>query len=455
MKKLLLITLAPLLTFASTPLEVKFLSDEDSNNGTVTLKVTNTSKQDIEILKWNTPFEKTLSADIFNINMKKQNNSYIGRAVKRAKPQESDYMLLESGVSQSIKINLSKYYEMKRKGSYSVEFDGTFNYRLLDETEVKKAKIIKEELPKIKLFFVPTLRQKRANALKQTAKFKGCSQKDITVLNVAHDDAIKMSKEASTAMNKAGKKTSAKRYTTWFGKADSKRQKKVTDGFTKIYDVFENKDISFDCGTCKNDKDMYASTYAYVYPNAQYEVYLCGAFWNSSRTGTDTQAGTLIHEVSHFSVVAGTNDYAYGQADAQKLAKESPEKAVNNAENYDYFAENNPQLSMDNPNSDEQDNEEENSEEPSSNENNNSDTQEPTEFDDNYDTTQEDEDWNKCLELESDDKIESCFVVWEDKYYPMDEDFNWDDENWSEDDELNWNDIDWGYGMNLQKVMLK
>ena len=450
MKKLLLIALAPLLAFASTPIEVKFLTDENSENGTVVLNVKNNSKQDIEILKWNTPFEKTLSADVFNVNLNKKNNSYIGRAIKRAKPTNSDYRLLESGVSERIRINLSTYYEMKRKGTYSIEFDGTFKYRVLDSVDVKQAKITQEELPKIKLFFVPNVRQKRANALKQTAKFNGCSQTDIKVLNVAHDDAIKMSKEASTVMNKAGTKTSAKRYTTWFGIADTKRQKIVTDGFTKIHDAFENKNISFNCGTCKSDTDMYESVYAYVYPKAEYQVYLCGAFWKSSTTGTDTQAGTLIHEVSHFTVVAGTNDYAYGQTDAQKLAKNSPEKAVNNAENYDYFAENNPHLSMDNPNGGDSEDTEDN----------NSDTQDPV-IDDNN-STDEDTDWNKCLELENDADMEICFVNWEDKYYPNDEensddneddlDWNWYDEDdydnsWN-DDELNWDDIDWNYETN-------
>ena len=435
MKKLLLIALAPLLSFASTPIEVKFLDNENLDNGTVVLSVTNNSKQDIEVLKWNTPFEKTLSSDVFNVNINGKDNSYVGRAIKRMKPKDSDYLLLEAGVSEKITVNLSTYYEMRKRGEYSVEFDGTFKYRVLDTTEVKKAKITKEEFPKTTLSFTPSSHQKRSFAQKKKAEFEGCSQNDIKILKVAHDDAITMSKEASDAMNNADKKTSAERYTTWFGKADTKRQQTVTEGFSKIYDAFENKDISFDCGTCKKE-DIYESVYAYVHPNSEYQVYLCGAFWQSSTTGTDTQAGTLIHEVSHFTAVAGTDDFAYGQDDAKNLAKNSPEKAINNAENYDYFAENNPKLTMDNKNSEDSDDdiEDNNSTIDDNSDDNN---------DENYydDFAQEDADLDSCLELESDEEFESCLVEWEERYYPNSEDG--DDEDFYGDDE-NWDDIDWG-----------
>jgi peptidyl-Lys metalloendopeptidase len=59
-------------------------------------------------------------------------------------------------------------------------------------------------------------------------------------------------------------------------------------------------------------------------------------------TGTDSKAGTLIHEMSHFNVVASTDDYVYGQTGAMNLALTNPDQAVDNADNHEYFAENNP-----------------------------------------------------------------------------------------------------------------
>lgn len=463
MKKLLLVSLAPLLAFGASPIDVKFSTDENAKNGQIVVSVSNHSKQDIEFLKWNTPFEKTLNADIFDVNIGSDDKVYIGRTIKRAKPQESDYMLLEAGVTEKVTVSMPTYYSMKKEGKYTVDFDGTFKYRLLDTIELKTNEMAKKTVPSISFTFVPNTREKRALSLKQTAKFNSCSQDETKVLNSAHDYAIKISKESMDALKNAPKQTTSERYVTWFGKADASRQKTVTEGFTKIYDAFENKNITFDCGTCKKDS-IYDSTYAYVYPNSQYQVYLCGAFWSSKSTGTDSQGGTLVHEVSHFTVVAGTDDHAYGQTDAKKLATDSPEKAIKNAENYDYFAENNPNLSMDT--ADGSDNSEEN---------NNTDTDNPTDGEnnnsgntDNYNSNQEDKDLNLCFEMQNDEAMEACYTAWENKYYPYDDsaeenenDDNWDDDDWNwndetnntwNDDELNWDDIDWySEGENYEK----
>jgi peptidyl-Lys metalloendopeptidase len=71
-------------------------------------------------------------------------------------------------------------------------------------------------------------------------------------------------------------------------------------------------------------------------------VYVCNAFWSAPVTGTDSKAGTLIHELSHFNVVAGTNDWTYGQSSCRSLAKSNPSRAVDNADSHEYFAENKP-----------------------------------------------------------------------------------------------------------------
>ena len=72
------------------------------------------------------------------------------------------------------------------------------------------------------------------------------------------------------------------------------------------------------------------------------KIYLCGAFWAAPNTGTDSRAGTLIHESSHFTLNGGTADNAYGQTACRALAKSSPSKAIMNADSHEYFAENNP-----------------------------------------------------------------------------------------------------------------
>ena len=79
-----------------------------------------------------------------------------------------------------------------------------------------------------------------------------------------------------------------------------------------------------------------------MYPNQPYKIYVCKVFWSAPMAGTDSKAGTLIHEMSHFDVVAATDDFVYGQSGAKNLAITDPNKAVNNADNHEYFAENTP-----------------------------------------------------------------------------------------------------------------
>ncbi len=125
------------------------------------------------------------------------------------------------------------------------------------------------------------------------------------------------------------------RYTTWFGAKNSTRFNTVKSHYIAIENAFQTKPVVVDCGCTDN-------YYAYVYPTQPYKIYVCNAFWSAPATGTDSKAGTLVHEMSHFNVVAGTDDWAYGQTACKSLATRSPKKAIDNADSHEYFAENTP-----------------------------------------------------------------------------------------------------------------
>ena len=116
---------------------------------------------------------------------------------------------------------------------------------------------------------------------------------------------------------------------------DAARGARVTSNFTAIKDAFENKPVKIDC-------DCDEPYFAYVYPARPYTVWVCRAFWAAAVTGTDSRGGTLLHELSHFDVVAATDDHVYGQAGAAELARSAPERAINNADSHEYFGENTP-----------------------------------------------------------------------------------------------------------------
>ena len=63
----------------------------------------------------------------------------------------------------------------------------------------------------------------------------------------------------------------------------------------------------------------------------------CQGFFAAPEAGRDSRFGIVIHEVSHAAL--GTVDAGYGPNAGMKLAREEPERAANNADNYEYFVE--------------------------------------------------------------------------------------------------------------------
>jgi peptidyl-Lys metalloendopeptidase len=130
-------------------------------------------------------------------------------------------------------------------------------------------------------------------------------------------------------------RTPAVRYTAWFGPVDAGRMATVARHVDAIRDALMTRPLTVDCACTR-------PWYAYVYPNQPYTIHVCKAFWNAPMTGTDSKGGTLVHEISHFTVVAGTDDWAYGRAAAGALARSDPDRAVDNADSHEYFGENDP-----------------------------------------------------------------------------------------------------------------
>ncbi|KAG8697354.1 hypothetical protein FRC09_007914, partial [Ceratobasidium sp. 395] len=175
-----------------------------------------------------------------------------------------------------------------------------------------------------------------SHLLSKRQTFRNCSasqQKDIVAgIAGANKYIIEVNKYLATSYYLANK-----RYRTWFGPYEKNRWNKVK----AHYKALKNQPARFryDCSCQKPD------TFAYVYPDQFGTVYLCGAFWKAPTLGTDSKAGTIIHESTHFTKIAGTDDYGYGHAEAMALAKSNPAQAIMNADSHEYFAENTPRLS--------------------------------------------------------------------------------------------------------------
>jgi len=238
--------------------------------------------------------------------------------------------VLAPGQSLQVEHDLSRAYNFNEsgEGTYSVEANKLFYIVDSEQQAVPLHATVEAHTATLsgKLAVVRPKQVKRAT-------YRGCSSSQQSELVSAASAA--QSYAVDSLLYVQLHLFAAPRYTTWFGSYTASHHSTVTSHYSHINNSGFSS-FTFDC-TCTD-----SGTYAYVYPDGFGTIYLCGAFWAAPTTGTDSKAGTLIHESSHFTVNGGTQDFAYGQSAAKSLAISDSSEAIFNADNHEYFAENNP-----------------------------------------------------------------------------------------------------------------
>jgi hypothetical protein len=79
--------------------------------------------------------------------------------------------------------------------------------------------------------------------------------------------------------------------------------------------------------------------FAFVHSDDPSKIFVDQAFVTASVLGENSRPGTITHEMSHFKLAGGTKDIAYGVRKCKKLARQSPAKALSNADNFEFFVE--------------------------------------------------------------------------------------------------------------------
>ncbi|KAI0639830.1 peptidyl-Lys metalloendopeptidase [Trametes polyzona] len=313
------------------------------DNLKVTTTIVNTGDETLKLLNDPRGPLHTLPANSFDITTDSgESPSFIGVKVKyvpgkAAQSNNADaFTVLAPGESVSITHDLSAAYNftLPGEGKYTVEPSNLFHFVDPETNEVREIRAETET-------HVAALKGKLAvtrptPTITKRATYNGCSSSQQSSLASAAPAAQSYAANARSYL--ASHTAASPRYTTWFGSYTSSRHNTVLSHFTNL-NGNDYSSYTYDCRCTE------ANTYAYVHPDDFGHVYLCGAFWSAPLTGTDSKAGTLVHESSHFTRNGGTDDVVYGQSAAKALAKSNPAQAVINADSHEYFAENNPALS--------------------------------------------------------------------------------------------------------------
>ncbi len=319
-------------------------------NGKMSFSLHNPGRSSLFLLRWQTPLDG-ITDDLFEVRLNGEAVRYVGPRYKRAEPTAADYIELKAGETRQVTVDLGAAYDMRDTGMYEVRFKNRLDEVFGERGDAQRLRIAAVErvdlVSPAAYLWVDGLQASvaREAALRSQAPvqwtsgvnaaigYVSCSSSRQSALPGALSQALSYATNASNYLN-AG--TAGARYTTWFGTYSSSNYSTVKSHYANIKSALGTQNIVFDC-SCTD-----SGTYAYVYPTQPYKIYLCGAFWSAPNAGTDSRGGTIVHETSHFDVVANTDDLAYGQTAAKSLAKKSPSKAIRNADSHEYFAENNP-----------------------------------------------------------------------------------------------------------------
>ena len=319
----------------------------------VEVTVTNTSSRTLRIPKWQLPIDVQRS-NLFRITRDGVEVGFEGAMIKRGVPTAEDFAILRAGHSYRSVVELGAAYDLSKAGHYTVTYAAPLQYASLSggiRLQQRNGLPMMAQGAPVRIVLDRSMLDQRATfpngrrispvlpANPELSDVLGistvaCSASQIATVGNAVLSARAYSERAKGYLN-AG--TTGARYTTWFGAYTSSRYATAQQHFVAIDNAMDQTggQVTINCGC----NDNY---YAYVIKNQPYQIFVCNAFWSAPLIGTDSKAGTLIHEMSHFTVVADTDDHAYGQGLAQSLAISNPTLALDNADSHEYFAENTP-----------------------------------------------------------------------------------------------------------------
>jgi peptidyl-Lys metalloendopeptidase len=137
-------------------------------------------------------------------------------------------------------------------------------------------------------------------------------------------------------------------YARWFGKYDPAKAEVVRANLKAVFTAIRSGQLDVICTNVGIDAcDL--DTFAFVYDDVAYQIYLCPSFFRmptmasldpgSLASDDGTREGTIIHEISHFQIVARTDDNCYARSECEVMARRDPQAAIENADSYQYFSE--------------------------------------------------------------------------------------------------------------------
>ena len=322
---------------------------------TCKVTITNTADTDHYLLKRGTPLD-SVKANIFSISQGSGGSvEFDGLLYQRIEPTEEEYVLVAAHSSVSSTVDLSHSYKFNIKASFEARLESLLVYYqhsilnsshqyVVSNTEHFKmvgneassrpteAEVIRRNSSMMKLIDLDT----DSTAFEKVGAYVAPSfagtpyGSDIQTTQSVYAAVYNVLPSCYNAVG-----SNVNLYSNWFGIRYSGYMDIVRGAFLNIKSAMERYQYTmyFDGPECVKIQNVIAYTY-----KGSTVIYLCSLYRGEPATkGINTKMGTVLHEFTH--AVAYTDDITYGQSNCAALAKNQPNSAIKNADNYRCFSE--------------------------------------------------------------------------------------------------------------------
>lgn len=173
-------------------------------------------------------------------------------------------------------------------------------------------------------------------------RFAGCNAEQSKIIDDALGTAKNLTLKAAVAVGDTSD------YQRWFGDYSHTNAERVRASLKSVVTALRGGAVTAQCDPAGED-GCNQGEYAWVYADEPYLMHLCPAFFTlppltalrpgARRSDNGTREGTLVHEISHFLHVAGTDDHCYSRTECARMARDDARRAIDNADSYQYFTE--------------------------------------------------------------------------------------------------------------------
>ena len=125
------------------------------------------------------------------------------------------------------------------------------------------------------------------------------------------------------------------RFAQWFGTTADEARQLVYKRIQTL--LLLNQEYSV--GNFRRAVPSRPGIFAFVRPSDPSKIFVDQAFVFAKLVGENSRAGTICHEMSHFTLAGGTKDIVYGVPNCKRLARLSPVHALSNADSFEFYVE--------------------------------------------------------------------------------------------------------------------